>query len=110
MEDETQKLQRRITDAVQAHEFVQTEAWGALAALSSDTQIETVETFDDEVRIEGNSFAGPLIWYVKLRYGQEQTEDYLVLSESFPGHFEGRFEGEEPIIEQMTADTSSFYE
>lgn len=110
MTDKEEALRRSITEAVKAKEVMDTEAWTNLSLLSSDTQIDTVETFIDEIRIDGERFVGPLLWYVKLNYGQANDDDFLALSESFPGSFEGRIEDGQAVIDHMTADTSSFYE
>lgn len=95
--------------AVKATELTETEAWQDLSVLSSNTYVDTLETFDDEVRIDGDRFEGPLTWHVTLRYGQHASEDELVISDSFPGSFEGRLENGVPVIERMLAEVSSFY-
>ncbi len=103
-------LQEKIVAAVKATELTETEAWDDLSALSSVTRIDTVETFDSEIRFNGDTFKGPLTWYVTLHYGQQGTQDELVVSDSFPGSFQGRLENGVPVIEHMLADVSSFYE
>ncbi len=95
---------------MKATELRETEAWQDLSALSSNTYVDTIETFDDEVRIDGDRFEGPLIWHVTLHYGQHASEDELVISDSFPGSFEGQLEDEVPVIERIMAEVSSFYE
>ncbi|MER8699595.1 hypothetical protein [Mesorhizobium sp. M1273] len=106
---ERQLKQQRIALAVQDVEPTETEAWTDLALLSSNTRVDTVETFEREVRIDGEQFSGPITWYVVLEYGPRDGDDALTTSESFPGTFEGHFEGETPIVDRMTVDTSSFY-
>lgn len=108
--DQLKALQESIIAAVKATELVETEAWQDLIALSSNTYVDTIETFDDEVRIDGDRFEGPLTWHVTLHYNQHASEDELVISDSFPGSFEGRFENGVPVIERMLAEVSSFYE
>jgi hypothetical protein len=110
MATDIQDLQRKIVEAVQAQEMTQTEAWSDLDALSSSTVVDTFETFAEEVRIDGNTFSGPLTWYVLLRYGQDGDADQLTTSESFPGSFEGHFEDEMPVVDKMSVDVSSFYQ
>ncbi|WNJ90922.1 hypothetical protein [Bosea sp. 685] len=109
MATENQSRQRQIAEAVQAQEVTDTEAWSALDALSGNTVVDTVETFLEEIRIDGDAFSGPLTWYVLLRYGQGNV-DQLNTSESFPGGFEGHFEDGRPVIDRMSVDVSSFYE
>lgn len=108
--DQLKALRENIITAVKATELTKTEAWQDLSALSSNTYVDTIETFDDEVRIDGDRFEGPLTWHVTLHYGQQVSEDELVISDSFPGTFEGRLEDGVPVIERMLAEVSSFYE
>lgn len=108
--DKLKALQEKIIAAVKATELTKTEAWQELSTLSSNTYVDTIETFDDEVRIDDDRFEGPLTWHVTLHYGQHASEDELVISESFPGSFEGRLEGDVPMIERMLAEVSSFYD
>jgi hypothetical protein len=108
--DQLKALRENIIAAVKATELTETEAWQDLSALSSNTYVDTIETFDDEVRIDGDRFEGPLTWHVTLHYGQGASEDELVISDSFPGSFEGRLEDGVPVIERVLAEVSSFYE
>jgi hypothetical protein len=86
-----------------------TEAWTDLSLLSSNTRVDTIEIFEREVRIDGEQFTGPITWYVVLEYGPRDDDGALRTSESFPGTFEGHFEGDTPIVDRMTVDTTSFY-
>jgi len=108
--DQLKALRENIIAAVKATELTETEAWQDLSALSSNTYVDTIETFDDEVRIDGDRFKGPLTWHVTLQYGQHASEDELVISDSFPGSFEGHLENGVPVVERMLAEVSSFYE
>jgi hypothetical protein len=109
MDRQDRQLRQQIIEAIKARDLTDTEAWNDLSALSTDTQLDTIETFDDEIRIEDGNFSGPLTWYVSLRYGQEGTDNLLVMSESFPGSFEGHLEDGRPVIDRMFAAVSSFY-
>ena len=102
-------LREKIIAAVKATELTETEAWQDLSALSSNTYVDTIETFDEEVRIDRDRFEGPLTWHVTLHYGQQASEDELIISDSFPGSFEGHLEDDVPVIERMVAEVSSFY-
>lgn len=108
MDDNIRILRRKIIEAVQAMDYQDTQAWSELDLLSTSTQIDTVETFENEIRFEGDQFQGPLTWYVVLRYGMN-TNDPLETSESFPGAFHGRIVDSQPVIDDMTVDTSSFH-
>lgn len=109
IDDERRQM---IVRAVLAVEPTQTEAWSDLDALSTQTIVDTIETFEAEITIEDDqdaSFSGPLIWYVLLNYGPE-GDDRLTTSESFPGQFHGRFEGATAVVDRITVDVSSFYQ
>ncbi|MER8709332.1 hypothetical protein NKH80_04185 [Mesorhizobium sp. M0904] len=108
MNDNTTARRQQVIEAVQAKDYQETQAWSDLDALSSSTQVDTIETFEKEIRFDGNDFQGPLTWYVVLRYGMD-TADPLETSESFPGTFHGSLVDEVPVIQDMTVDTSSFY-
>jgi hypothetical protein len=108
--DQLKELREKIMAAVKEKELTETEAWQDLSALSSNTYVDTIETFDDEVRIDGERFEGPLTWHVTLHYGERDSEPELVISDSFPGSFRGRLLAGVPIVEHMLAEVSSFYE
>jgi hypothetical protein len=92
-----------IAEAVRNVEIVGTEAWGELDLLSSNTLVEAIEVFEDEIRFDGTRFAGPINVHVTLEYAKDVT-----LSETFPGRFEARWEGDAPSIDRILVDTSSF--
>jgi hypothetical protein len=102
-------FERRIAaEAARAQEFTETEAWDDLSVLSANTQVDTLEVFEDEIILEGERFTGPLLWHVTLHYGS--GDDAFTSSDSFPGTFEGELKDGKARITRMTADTSSFYE
>jgi hypothetical protein len=93
-----------IADAVRDVELSTTEAWDNLDVLSSHTLVEAVEVFEDEIRQTGGRFEGPINVHVVLQYSENVT-----LSETFPGRFEGEWKKDQPLIDRITVDTSSFY-
>ena len=107
MSTDTEQLRRTIATAVRAVEPSVTEGGGDLALLSQSTHFESVEVFDDEISISGQSFTGPIVWHVELVYSDPDGD--IRQSDSYPGTVVGRLEGEEVIVEHMTADTRSFY-
>lgn len=104
-----EQKRQRIAQAVRSTDATETSAWNALDSLSSQTAVDSVEIFEQEIRIEPDHFEGPITWYVMLQYAPRAGEDSLTISESFPGTFRGHFEGGEPIVDDMTVDTASFY-
>jgi hypothetical protein len=97
------KQTHEIAEAVRNVEIVGTEAWGELNSLSSNTLVEAVEVFEDEIRFDGTRFEGPINVHVTLRYAKDVT-----LSETFPGRFEARWKSDAPSIDRVVVDTSSF--
>lgn len=94
--------QRQIAQAVRAFDVSHTEAGQVLASLSTNTEIEGLEVFEEEIAIDGGVFSGPLLWHVVLRFA---GEDPVTAAETFPGSFEGSFEQAGPRILHMTVDT-----
>lgn len=107
-EDDRRRLRRVAAEAVRNTDPTVTEAWASLAALSSATRVDSVEVFEDEILVEGQGFRGSLLWHVTLVYND--PEGPITLTNSFPGHFEGVFRGQEAEVRRVTADTSSFYQ
>lgn len=95
---------REIADAVRNVELTEMDAWNDLDALSSNTRIEAVEVFEDEIRFSGEAFQGPINVHVTLRYPENVT-----FTETFPGRFEGKWREGRPLIDKVAVDTSSFY-
>ncbi|OCX29104.1 hypothetical protein QU42_19395 [Bradyrhizobium sp. UASWS1016] len=94
---------RSLAEAVRATELAGTEAWDDLDILSSNTHVEAIEVFEDEIRFDGNRIEGPINVHVTLQYSED-----VVLSESFPGRFEASWENGKPSIKRIVVDTSSF--
>ncbi len=99
----TSRQARDIADAVRGLEVSTTEAWSDLDLLSSHTHVEAVEVFEDEIRLSGTHFEGPVNVHVTLQYSDDVT-----WSETFPGRFNGSLNGSEILIEGLQVDTSSF--
>ena len=98
------KKAHAIAEAVRNVELSTTEAWSDLDVLSSHTQVEAIEVFEDEIRQSGNRFQGPINLHVVLQY-----PDDVMFSETFPGRFEGEWKEDEPLIYRIAVNTSSFY-
>lgn len=102
------QTRRAIVAAIRSHDLAETEGGQDLALLSTNTQLDSVEVFDDEIAISGNAFSGPIIWHVVLVY--RDPEGDIRQSDSFPGQVSGQLEGDHAIITKMSADTRSFYQ
>lgn len=92
-----------IINAVKDVDLTDTEAWNDLDILSSNTRIEAIEVFGEEIKKNGKRIAGPINVYVTLNYPENTT-----LSERFPGRFEGEWSDGKPEIHRITVNTSSF--
>ncbi|AWN42504.1 hypothetical protein [Methylobacterium durans] len=98
---------RAVAAAVRDIDVSETEAWDDLDALSSNTHVDAVEVFADEIKLRADGFEGLVNVHCTLNYGNDK--DGLTLSETFPGRFEGTLSPEGPIIRRLTVDTSGFY-
>jgi Predicted pPIWI-associating nuclease len=107
-ESDTSGCRKIAAEAARIKDVTSTEAWDALSNVSSNTEVDTVEIFEDEIVVNGSTFSGPLLWHVVLNYGNDA--DAFATSDSVPGTFEGLFDDGRALITRMTADTSSFYE
>lgn len=96
-----------VATAVREIDLSGTEAWADLDALSSNTHVDSVEVFADEIKVRGGSFEGPINVHCTLNYGN--GADGLTVSETFPGRFEGSLSPAGPVILRLKVDTSSFY-
>jgi hypothetical protein len=95
-------LIRDAVDSVDIKEFP--EAWKKLVPLSKTTNVEMIESIDEDVITKsGKNFTLPINVYVSLKY--EDGE----LSEVFPGSVEGHLDQGRPVIDRLDVDVSSFY-
>jgi Predicted pPIWI-associating nuclease len=108
MEDRDLERRHLVAEAVRSHDLTRTEAWDSLLQLSSRANVESVETFEDEILLEGDAFTGALLWHVTLQFDDKGR--LIDTSESFPGKFEGRFVDGTPSIKRMSVDTFSIFE
>lgn len=96
-----------IADAVRNADLTQFSAWSDLDALSTNTQLDDIEIFEDEIFRDGKKFKGNCNFYIVLNFGQ--GDDAVVITESFSGTFEGHLDAKNrPTIDDIHADTSSF--
>lgn len=102
-------LKRRIADAVKEVELSEMPAWADLDILSTHTRVEGLDVEPEAVVLgENGTFSGVVNIYVSLQYGSD-SDDGFTSSDSFLGEFNGHFDGEDPIIDDVTVDTSEFY-
>ena len=99
-----------IIDAVADKEMHETSAWEDLDALSTQTQVDGVEIPADAIILDRTGgFRGLMTIYVVLNYGPDQGDDGFTETDAFRGFFTGHFKGDQPVIDDITADTSPFY-
>lgn len=106
--EQTRERQRMAAEAVRSVEPTATDAWDTLSSLSTETTVDSVEVFEDEILLEDDTFLGSLLWHVTLAYRDADGE--ITLTESFPGTFRGIFQDDRAKVEQITADTSGFFQ
>lgn len=101
--------QRTIADVVRAQDPAATEAGQHLLSLSPDTHIDSLEVFEEAILVEDSDFSGPVLWHVTLNF-PDAARGPIVASESLPGVFRGRYEGNQPRVETLDVDVSSLSE
>ena len=104
------KMDRKaVIDAVEQYDLTESPAWQDLNTLSARTILDGVEVDPDGVILDDDQFRGVMNVYVVLRYGS--SKDGFETSDSFLGNFKGHFvQGEGPVIDQVSVDTSPFFE
>lgn len=108
MDDPDLQQRRNIAEAVRRYDIKQTEGWASLLQLSPQANVESVETFEDEIQLKGDTFAGAVLWHVTLQFGDQGGA--IVTSESLPGRFEGHVIAGIPEIDRMVVDTSAVFQ
>jgi hypothetical protein len=108
---EEAELLERIADAVDAaqQDLGRFSAGRDLDQLSSRTEVDHIDMMRDGIFKEDVSFTGICTFYVDLNYGQ--GDDAVSFPEAFPGKVHGHIDdNEDVIIDDMTVDTTSFYQ
>jgi hypothetical protein len=90
-----------VADAVRDYDLAGSSAWSGLDELSTHTSIDEIEVDPDGIIIRGNRFSGVANVYLTLQFGRNNDEGFHE-AESFLGHFEGSFEGEDAVVEEPT--------
>ena len=97
---------RAVAATARDIEVSETEAWDDLDALSSNTHVDDIEVFTDEIKLRADIVEVPVNVHCTLTYGNDK--DGLTLSEAFPGRSEGTLSPDCPFLRRMTVDTSGF--
>jgi hypothetical protein len=95
-----------IADRVRSFKPMEFIAGPSIDEMSPRTILEDVEVFDDEIMFFGDKFRGAINVYLTLNYENGKNGGWA--SASFPGSFTGFLRGAEPVVENVTVDTSSF--
>jgi hypothetical protein len=103
-------LARDIAEAVSSKIFNDEGYSGRtdLAELSDQTDIHDVDVHESLISYNGKKFSGMCEISVTLNYHNDNELDWR--TDVFPGEFWGYMDGETPVIEDITVDTSSFFE
>lgn len=109
--DDDEVLRQRIVDAVREVDLSKTSAWPELDILSTHTRVEGIDVEPDGVILDSvGNFRGVVNLYVSLQYGANNEEGFTS-SDSFLGEFRGHLDSDRhPVIEDVSVDTSDFYE
>ena len=100
-------LQDKIASAMRQVDIGQFSGWNDLDQLATRVEIQDLEVFESEIVVDGDTFIGPVNVYVVLHYGNEDGDAF---PDSYPGSFRGHLSDGKPVIDDVTVDTSSFYQ
>jgi Predicted pPIWI-associating nuclease len=104
-----EKKRATVVGFIEGQELTDRPAWGDLDILSTHTTLDGIEVDPEGIIFDGDEFGGVMNVHVTLHYGGH-GDDGFTTSDSFPGDFHGRFDKGKPEVDQISVDTSSFYE
>lgn len=91
------------------HDLAESSGWKELAQLSSETELEDIEVFEDEIIKEDGRYVVPVNVYVTLNYHDSEGDE--TFHDAFPGSVVVEVDEDgRPVIRDMSVDTSSFFE
>lgn len=107
------KARSEIVKAVESLDLTDTGAWNQLDQLATHVSVEGLEVDPESIVFLGHGprkpFEGALNIYLELRYGANDDEGFTN-GTSFWGLFKGHFERGSPKVDEVTVDTSPFYQ
>lgn len=99
-----------VAGYLRATDFAELDLWDQLDILSTHTRIEGTEIPTEGIVVgPDGQFSAVANLYVSLQYGKDNDEGFTT-SDSFLAKIRGHFDGQTPIIDASSVDTSSFYE
>lgn len=98
--------QKKIAQLIQGSDVLTGEVGRQLDILSSNTVINAIETFSDEIQIEQDKFVAPINVYVTLNYGR--ADERIEWAECFPGEIRGSLVNGDLKLDTTHIDTRSF--
>lgn len=99
-----------VEDYLSHLDFAELDLWTKLDVLSTHTRIEGSEIPHEGIVVgPDGAFSAVVNLYVSLQYGKDNDEGFTT-SDSFLAKVRGHFDGQSPVIDSSTVDTSSFYE
>ena len=102
---------QKIADAIHklaGDDYRRFAGWSRLKELSSRTEVEDVEVFEDEIATDDDTIKVPANIYVSLNYEDSVGDESF--HDAFPGTFIVSIRNGEPVISDITVDTSSFFD
>ena len=106
--EDREKLVDTIHD-LKSDDLAKFPGWTELAELSSNTQLEDIEVFEDEIIEEGGRRVVPVNVYVTLNYRDSEGDE--TFHDAFPGSVVVEVDEDgHLVIRDMSVDTSSFFE
>jgi len=98
-----------VMHAITDYNIAESGARDDLDMLPVRTVVESVEASPERIFEAGeDGFAAVATVYISLASG-ESTDDHFI-PDSFPAYVEGHFENGDAVIDNLSIDTSSFYD
>lgn len=98
---------KAIAAAVRDVDLAEMEAWNDLDVLSTQTRVDEIEVFLDQIKEVQDGYEGALNVHCTLEYGD--SGDSFTLSETFPGRFRAQKADNGIQVTSLIVDTSGFY-
>ena len=102
--------ERDIIDAFDKVDISECQAWGDLDALSTHTEFNGLEVNPETVEwLDGKRFKVSVMIHVGPQYGKD-AEEGLSTTDGYPGQLVEHLQGDKVVVDDVSVDTSSFYE
>ncbi len=98
-------MSKAIADAMYDTDITKLPGWDRVVALSSRTEFKEIDVLEDIVIWNDDVFECGANIYIRLNFDGE--DEPLSFTGEYPGSFWGHIEGDKPIIDRISIDTTS---